>query len=129
MMKRLMSMGLGLAVLGVGGAALAGSRGANPVYIDFTNRFAQASLGGAHNSPDSNSYIEVVIQGSTSETAIFFARNAAGQFAYCFATSPAILSALKSVTDDSFIYVAWDANNNCTLTEVRASSYQTPKIP
>lgn len=129
MMKRVMSLGLGLAVLGVSGTALAGYRGANPVYIDFTNRNASASLGGAHNSSDTTSYIEVVIQGTSSETAIFFARNAANQFAYCFASSPAIISALKSVTDDSYISVSWDANNTCTFVEVRASSYQPPKIP
>ncbi|WP_164013085.1 hypothetical protein [Pyxidicoccus trucidator] len=131
MMKRMVGMGLVLSFLGVGGTAWAGYRDNFPVVVDSTNRMFYASMGGARNSSDNFSFVEIVFQGdsSTGERALLAARNASGQMGFCIATSASVLSALKGITDDGYLVVYWDANLNCTSAEVRATSYLDPRNP
>ncbi|NMO13506.1 hypothetical protein HPC49_09835 [Pyxidicoccus fallax] len=130
MVKRMMGLGVVLAILGAGGTAWAGYRDNIPVLLDTTNRNFYASMGGARNASDVNSFVEVVFVGSSVvEHAIVAARNASGQMGVCVASNPSILAALRTITDDGYIYVTWDANNNCTFVEVRATSYLELKAP
>ncbi|MCY1076365.1 hypothetical protein [Archangium lansingense] len=131
MMKRMMGLGVALAILGAGGTAWAGYRDSIPVVIDSVNRTFYASMGGARNTTDTMSFVEIVFEGNGvfGERAIVAARNSSGQMGVCIATSATVLSALRTITDDGYIRVYWDASNNCTSAEVRASSYVDMRTP
>jgi hypothetical protein len=131
MLKRMMGLGVALAVLGGGSTAWAGYKDPFTVSIDSTNRVFMASMGGTRNTSDSFSFVEVVFQGDSviGERAFVAARNSTGQMGFCIATSPSILSALKGITDDAYLEVHWDANLNCTSVDVRANSYMDLKAP
>ncbi len=130
MVKQLIGLGLGLALLGTGSAAWAGQRGISPLTINLTDRYVWGAIGDTRNTSDTQEYLEVVVQASTSyEMGVIYAKDARGQFAFCYTYSASIISALKSITDDAAISVQWDANNTCTYVEVRASSVHAPKVP
>jgi hypothetical protein len=130
MVKRLVGLGLGLALLGAGSAAWAGQRGVSPLTINLTDRYLWGAIGDTRNTSNTQEYLEVVVQANTdSVTGVIFAKNATGQFAYCYTYSASIISALQSVTDDAFIQASWNEDNMCTYVEVRASSVHSPKVP
>ncbi len=131
MMKRMMGLGVVLATLCAGGTAWAGYKDNFAVVLDSTNRNFYASMGGARNASDTLSFVEVVFLGDASigERALVAARNSSGQMGVCIATSASLLSALKGITDDAYLYVTWDANNACTSVEVRATSYMALRNP
>jgi hypothetical protein len=130
MMKRLVGFGLGLALLGAGSVAWAGQQGVSPLTINLTDRYLWGAIGDTRNTSDTQSYLDVVVQANASGvTGVIFARDATGQFAYCYTYSASIISALQSVTNDAAISVQWDADNMCTYAEVRASSVHEPKAP
>jgi len=131
MKKRVMGLGAVLAVLGAGGTAWAGYRDSIPVVLDSANRTFYASMGGARNATDSWSFVEIVFESNSvvGERALVAARNSSAQMGVCITTSAAHLAALRTITDDGYLRVYWDANNNCTSVEVRATSYLDMRTP
>src|SRR5687767_14956351 len=130
-MKKVLSTLVVFSVVGAATAAWAGAKWDDPVYIDSGMRMAYASLGSARNSGDSNQYLQVINQASSTGTpgVWVMAQDASGNFDYCYTDASNIVDAARGIESDSFVHVYWDEAKRCTYLEVRTASFTAPKNP
>lgn len=119
-----------LAALLLASNAVAGRRAGSTVVVDTANRTVYGDLGTARNSPDALQYLEAVVYTTASlQYMMVFARDAAGNSAYCNSTSPQFIAAALAVKGDSYLYVNYDASGTCTYVYLSNSSAYQPKQP
>lgn len=107
----------GLALLtAVGGAAHAGFK-YNPILVSNGGSSASGLIASVRASSDTSQYIGcyVSVTGSpAAPTLICYANSSTNVYRSCSTTNTAFLSAVNTMTPNSYIYFAWDANAKCT---------------
>lgn len=119
MKKKFVSVALGLAVVAAAGTVLAGSPSLYPLSINYTSRYASGGLAETHNTPDNVQYAEC---GSNANTGYCTLRDAAGTYTSCYTTDPALISVIRSMSDEAFFSISWNASGVCTYVLSYASS-------
>jgi hypothetical protein len=113
--------------------AYAGARIVRPVTINLSQKSAQGSIADTRNDGSNLSYVVLVVGVSTtsvpSESASVWMRDASGLTVSCYTTNPDFVSAIGSASNDAFITMYWDANNNCTGLDIYNDSRFAPKAP
>lgn len=121
-MKKRLLLSLSLAaamILGGGGAAMAGLKSYFPLQVNAPGRYASGGLSETHNTANGVEYFEC---GSNPTTGYCTIRDAAGTYYSCMTTDPALLTVIRSMSDESSISVRWDASGVCTYVLSYASS-------
>ena len=119
MKKKVLSVALGLAVLAAAGTVVAGSKSLYPLSINYGSRYASGGLAETHNTADTTQYAEC---GSNSNTGYCTLRDVAGTYTSCYTTDPALIEVIRSMSDESFFSIRWDAASVCTYVLSYASS-------
>jgi hypothetical protein len=129
------ALALGAAlVLGWSGAAQAGAKGANNVYVSVASRVAQGDLGQARNNADSTQFIGCYTQSYRNASGAFEqvncqARDVSGVYYSCYATEPELVRSARSINGDSFLSFFGDASGKCVNILVGNDSMYQPKAP
>lgn len=119
-MKRKMFAGVfGLAMLVTAGTSLAGVKSYFPLTINYASRYANGGLAETHNTADNTQYAEC---GSNSNTGYCTLRDTAGTITSCYTTDPALLTVIRSMSDESLFSIRWDTAGVCTYVLSYASS-------
>ena len=114
--------------LGLAGVAVAGMKGAYPVSINTTYKYAIGAIGTARNSTDNNQYLECNTQTTASGFWTYcVATDATNKTVSCTSSSANIASAVRSLNGDSALYFNWDSSGTCGTVIVYQSSYYEPK--
>lgn len=120
-----------VAVLALGvSLAHAGSKVNFYVTIDSVGRTAYGAQGSARNTADTVQRIYCRTFASTGgESVSCFATNNASPAVYvsCSTTNLTLVRSAQSVSDDAYIYFAWNANGQCTAIDVLKGSHLPPK--
>ncbi len=120
MQKRiLLSLSLAAAMLAGGGAAIAGSKSLGSLNINASSRFASGGFAETHNTANLVEYAEC---GSNATTGYCTFRDAGGTYYSCMTTDPALLTVIRSMSDESYFSVRWDASAVCISVLSYASS-------
>ncbi len=109
--------------------ASAGAKITTTVTVDTANRTFSGSLGSARNSSNSVEYVycdAFTSVGSVSATC--GARNSAGVSAVCSTNDAALVTAIGTITTDSYVRVSYSATGTCSSIRVVNSSQHAPKV-
>lgn len=98
---------------------MAGSKSIGSLTVNVASRYANAGLSDTHNTANGLEYAEC---GTNSTTGYCTFRDTAGTYYSCMTTDPAYLTVIRSMSDESFISVRWDAAGVCTYVLSYASS-------
>jgi hypothetical protein len=112
-----------------GGVAAAGRYSPIPVTIDFTGRFASGDMHSARTSSNPAEFIGCGIRDFGSTSLAFCQAGlgeAEGQYLTCFTEDPALVDAVKSIADFSYIQFRWDEDFNCTSIGISTQSFYLP---
>ncbi|MGE6757506.1 hypothetical protein D7X55_33920 [Corallococcus sp. AB049A] len=125
------AIGLGLAMLAVGGNAWAGFKQGFPVVIHTSVNAFGGDIGAIRNTADNMQFIQITFEGRVigNNSVMFFVRDASGNSAMCSSSDPKILEAAHSITSDSAIMVYHDGAGSCNNVQVIATSVNPPKQP
>jgi hypothetical protein len=130
--RTLLGVGLGWMLLG-GAPAVAGAKGtiAVDVHNSAAGGYGSGVMSDARSSSDNMQRITIGIYSSTTlaEYAEVTFIDKFGTVGRCQTDNPVLLTALKAVRSDAFIFVRWDASNRCTDVGVDHSSAFAPKTP
>jgi hypothetical protein len=107
-----------------GGAVLAGAKSISPLSVNAASRFANAGLGETHNTANTTEYIEC---GSNGTTGFCTVRDSSNNLYSCMTTDASLLSVIRSMSDESYISIRWDAGGVCTYVLSYASSRAATK--
>jgi hypothetical protein len=126
MSRRLwLSLSLAVSLLAAGsGAVLAGAKQISPLSVNAASRFANAGLGETHNTANTTEYIEC---GTNPTTGFCTIRDSSSNVYSCMTTDPDLLAVIRSMSDESYISVRWDAAGVCTYVLSYASSRAATK--
>ncbi|WP_163991071.1 hypothetical protein [Pyxidicoccus caerfyrddinensis] len=105
--------------------AQAGTKCSTTATVDATNRWARGALGSVRNSAEATSLIYCITY--SWGYAFCSARDAANVTGSCGTSDPAYINVLNSMTDDAYVYFAWDAAGTCTTMVVESMSCLDPK--
>lgn len=121
MKKRLLlSLSLAAAMIAGGGSAvLAGSKSLGSLTINAASRYANGGFAETHNTANLTEYAEC---GTNATTGYCTFRDAGGTYYSCMTTDPALLTVIRSMSDESYFSVRWDAAAVCTSVLSYASS-------
>jgi hypothetical protein len=106
------------------GSVLAGAKSIAPLTVNAASRFANAGLGETHNTANPTEYIECGTNGTTGFCTI---RDSSSNVYSCMTTDASLLSVIRSMSDESYISVRWDAAGVCTYVLSYASSRAATK--
>lgn len=128
-----------LAILSICGLCIsndsyAGRRLVQEVVVNTTAKYANGSVGSARASADNNQYIGCYISvtsGGSSSVISCNATNSANVSISCNKSNPsaAMLQAVASVSESSYIYFTLDASGYCSVVQVTNSSSNRPMTP
>lgn len=111
-------------------SAFAGVRYDSPVAIYPSSKWAGGSLGSTRNSADGISALHCSVQtGTSSSYGWCWARDAAGTYATCSTSNPALLDTMKGLKGDSYVVFYWDDSGACTSVYTYNGSQPPPKNP
>jgi hypothetical protein len=120
-----LSVSLAVSLLAAGGGAvLAGSQSISPLSVNAANRYASAGLAETHNTTNTTEYIECGTNGTTGFCTI---RDSSANMYSCMTTDASLLSVIRSMSDESYISLRWDAAGVCTYMLSYASSRAATK--
>ncbi|MCY1018548.1 hypothetical protein [Pyxidicoccus sp. MSG2] len=105
--------------------AQAGSKCSSLAAVDATNRWARGALGTVRNSADTVSNIYCITY--SWGYAFCSARDASGNTGSCGTSDPAYVNVLNSMTEDAYVYFAWDTAGTCSSMVVESMSCLDPK--
>jgi hypothetical protein len=101
-----------------------------PVTIDLAARVASGDMRSARISPNKFAYIGCGVRYFAAGGSYMFCQAGLTQDATqqitCFSDSPALLEAVKSISDYSYIVFRWDVNGNCTSIGNSTQSFYAP---
>jgi len=112
------------------GTAVAGSRWGQDVGIYRGGAFNQAygMLGTAYNSADSRQTIGcAVVQNESAQGASCYAQTAGGDYASCYTSNPAMITAARSIFSDSYLTFSFNSEGTCTSIRLENYSYNAKK--
>jgi len=120
-----------VALLLTGTSAWAGLKQTWLVGVDAQQSEAWGSIGAARASPDTVQMMGCSLYSFAygSESASCMAITSAGMKVTCTSTTPAIVNAVRSVTDSSYIFFRWDSAGKCTYLAVSNTSNMTTRQP
>jgi hypothetical protein len=103
-----------------------------PVIIDFTNRVATGDMLTARNSANPFEFIGCGVRYNAAGLTLAFCQAGLGdtdaERITCFTTNPALVEAIQSIGDFSFISFRWDVDGNCTNFGVSTQSFYLPEL-
>jgi hypothetical protein len=105
--------------------AQAGSKCSTPATVDATARWARGALGSVRNSADVTSSIYCIVY--SWGYAFCSARDAANVTGSCGTSDPVYVNMLQAMTQDSYVYFAWDTAGTCNSMVVENMSCLDPK--
>jgi hypothetical protein len=115
-----LSVSLAVSLLAAGsGAVFAGAKSLSPLTVNAASRYANAGLAETHNTANTTEYIECGTNGTTGFCTI---RDSSANMYSCMTTDASLLSVIRSMSDESYISVRWDAAGVCTYVLSYASS-------
>ena len=105
-----------IAMIAGGRVATAGYKGIpHPVAVDTSARSAWGTFADVRNSDDSVQYMTIFIGASSyATTAVATFVDEHGVMGSCTTTDPKMVAALQSVKSDSFVWVMWTSQGQCT---------------
>ena len=113
------------------GTAHAGFKYTYPLAINLPSRYAVGVLADVRNTPDTTRYLQcqtdASIYGSPSVTCSGQDSASPPNYFQCVSSNASLIANAHSVGNDSWLWVSWDANGNCTYIGVAKSSDTTPK--
>jgi hypothetical protein len=112
-------------------AAFAGLVSPQPVQIDFTARTAMGDMVTARNSDNKFEYIGCGVRGVAGLVSAFCQAGLGEPLdkrINCFTQDPAMIEAIHSIGDYSFITFHWDANFECTFVGTSTQSFYLPEL-
>jgi hypothetical protein len=118
-----------LSTLGITASAYAGLKIDAPVAIDYWYEMAQGSLSSARSSNNTKEFIECSLDINGVTCGVFcYARDAAGNNAYCTSTDPRFVKTVQSINESSRLEFSWDSSNSnlCTSIVVDSGSLYLP---
>jgi len=117
--KSVAAVAVGLGIQAAAATGIAGTVVGGQVFIDTTNHTFSGALGSALHSADATQFIGCYTTG----TSVFCqARNTAGTLVSCATSNAAHIEAVKSMGDDSRLFVRYDGGT-CTSVIVYNHSY------
>lgn len=111
---------IGASLLVLANYSFAGTKVNAPVYLDTNTRVFTGAMGSVHHTSDNTQFIGCY---STGTSISCQARNAAGTLVTCYSSNPAHMEAVKSIGDDSRLYVRYNTNGSCAAVYVYNYSY------
>lgn len=115
-----LSVSLAASLLAAGsGAVFAGAKSIAPLSVNAASRYANAGLGETHNTANTTEYIECGTNGTTGFCTV---RDSSANMYSCMTTDASLLTVIRSMSDESYISVRWDAAGVCTYVLSYASS-------
>ncbi|MEZ4362894.1 MAG: hypothetical protein R3B48_22070 [Kofleriaceae bacterium] len=102
-----------------GGAGLAGVKSYAPLSVNAAGKFASGGLAETRNTPDLVQYAEC---GTNATTGYCTLRDTSGTYYSCYTTDPALLTVIRSMSEESIFSIAWNASGVCTYVLSYASS-------
>ena len=123
---------LGVAILAAAGAATAGAKWTDDVYVNATGRTGWGALGTARNTSNTTEYIRCAVSFSEAwsggEPYVYcYARDASGTSTSCGAYSKELAEVLHALNGDSYLYFTGSGTSTCQHIEVSNSSTYEPK--
>ena len=116
------------AVCLVAAVAFAGEKRSQPVFIDFTFKYATGSIADARASTDTRQSIGCSVTAQPTTTGMqCTAIDSQGRSAMCYSYNPEFVKAAQSVGPDSWIFFYFDDASLCTYLTVTNASYTRPK--
>lgn len=97
----------------------AGLKSYMPLSVNYASRYANGGLSETHNTADNVQYAEC---GSNPTTGYCTVRDTAGTYSSCYTTDAAIISVIRSMSDESLFSIQWNASGVCTYVLSYASS-------
>ncbi|MGH8049234.1 MAG: hypothetical protein ACREPB_01090 [Arenimonas sp.] len=115
------------ALTAVAGAAMAGLSYSVPVNINDAYKYAVGTMYGARASSDTVQYIGCYHNAySSGGSANCYAVNAAGVSRSCYTTNVNMVDAIRSISDESYIYFQWNTDGTCNYVLVDNGSRFRP---
>lgn len=103
--------------------ASAGPRWVYPVSLSDTSRYALGTMTDARGSADSQQAIGCY---HNATNAGCYATNAAGVTRTCSTSNPALLTVIRSISAESYLYFQWNTDGTCNYVLVENSSRFKP---
>jgi hypothetical protein len=122
------AIGLSCALATVAGVAMAGATLGYQVGINDTYKFAVGAIATTRNTPDSVQYIGCYHNAYTSGAsyANCYAVNAAGVSRTCYTVNVNMVEAIRSISDESYIYFQWNTDGTCSYVLIDKGSRFRP---
>lgn len=103
-----------------------------PVQIDFTNRTASGDMLTARDSVNPNEFIGCGVRYSSAGLVYAFCQAGIGpdegQYFTCYTFNPALVDAIKSIGDFSYITFRWNEDGECTYIGNSTQSFYVPDL-
>lgn len=111
------------ALLSIAAIAQAGSRWVYQVGINDTYRFAVGTMADARGSADS---VQMIGCYHNAGFANCYATNSAGLSRSCTTSDPAMMSAIRGIGSESYVYFQWNTDGTCSYVFVENGSRWKP---
>jgi len=103
--------------------ASAGARWQYPVTLNDTSRYAVGTMTDTRGSADNQQAIGCY---HNSTTGACYATTAAGVSRTCTTSNPALISVIRSISAESYIYFQWNTDGTCSYVLIENSSRFKP---
>jgi hypothetical protein len=104
--------------------ASAGLKSYVPLSVNVAGKYASGGLAETHNTADNVQYAEC---GTNATTGYCTLRDTAGTYYSCYTTDPALLTVIRSMSDESSFSISWNDTGVCTYVLSYASSRTAAK--
>jgi hypothetical protein len=112
----------------LGGIAWGGAKLTYNVSISTSSQTASGAIGTVRNSADTSQYIGCYTGTNTSGSwGYCAAHNTGTTYASCQTTNGAMINTMRSLTDGSYVWFAWDDSGECTQIQAHHYSFYEPK--
>jgi hypothetical protein len=121
-------IGLTCTLATVASVAIAGASWGYQVGINDTYKYAVGSFAATRNSTDTLQYIGCYHNAYTSGAsyANCYAVNAAGVGRTCYTVNTNMVEAIRSISDESYIYFQWNTDGTCSYVLIDKGSRFRP---